>query len=471
MRKWVRTSAKTALLTAGFVALGAGVSFADSHPTTSGNGSVLGGNQIVGNVDLPVNVSGNAISAVGGVSGAKSDDTGAVIHDHADEGPTTSGNGSIGGGNQAVVDAEAPINVSGNAIAAVLGTAGAASDDTGAAVLEGGDRHHQGDDVTTSGNGSVIGGNQAVVDADVPVNASGNAVSAVLGVAGAASEDTGALVDHTDGRHHDRAREHQMSGTGDVLAPLTGALGSTDTVSQALPTGSLLDTAAGLTKPAHIKTDSIDAGPVLHQRAGEGHGDADEITTSGNGSIIGGNQAVVDADVPINIAGNAISAVGGISGAKAHDTGALVKEQRDEVTTSGNGSVIGGNQLVVDAEAPINASGNAIAAVLGTAGASSEDTGAAVVEHQSAAVEHSGNELGLPKPESVLSAAETLPLAGELPVDTTLPATSDLPLVGELPQVPGTGIIEQQAAQQPAELSGLPELPTGQVTGVLDSLR
>ncbi|TQN33153.1 hypothetical protein FHX37_3152 [Haloactinospora alba] len=49
----------------------------------------------------------------------------------------------------------------------------------------------------------------------------------------------------------------------------------------------------------------------------------------------------------------------------------------DEVSTSGNGSILGGNQLVADANVPINVCGNSIA-VLGVSGASCQDSGAAV---------------------------------------------------------------------------------------------
>jgi hypothetical protein len=54
---------------------------------------------------------------------------------HADT--TTSGNGSIGGGNQVDLDVDAPINVCGNSIA-VLGMSGADCTDGGAAVGHGG---------------------------------------------------------------------------------------------------------------------------------------------------------------------------------------------------------------------------------------------------------------------------------------------------------------------------------------------
>ncbi|MFC4563869.1 chaplin family protein [Nocardiopsis mangrovi] len=51
----------------------------------------------------------------------------------------------------------------------------------------------------------------------------------------------------------------------------------------------------------------------------------------------------------------------------------------DDVSTSGNGSLLGGNQLVADLDIPINLCGNAIA-VLGNAGASCDHSGAAVIE-------------------------------------------------------------------------------------------
>ncbi|MFD6949675.1 hypothetical protein A6A08_01535 [Nocardiopsis sp. TSRI0078] len=102
----------------------------------------------------------------------------------------TSGNGSLGGGNQLVLDGDVPINLCGNAIA-VLGLAGANCTDGDAVVSE---RGHGDSDVATSGNGSVLGGNQAVVDGDVPVNVCGNSVSAV-GAAGANCTDGDAVVE------------------------------------------------------------------------------------------------------------------------------------------------------------------------------------------------------------------------------------------------------------------------------------
>ncbi|TQN33200.1 hypothetical protein FHX37_3203 [Haloactinospora alba] len=421
MRKWVRTSAHTALLTAGFVALGAGVSFADSHPSTSGNGSVLGGNQLVANADVPVNLSGNAIGAVGGIAGAKADHTGAVVHDKNGD-ISTSGNGSLVGGNQAVLDGDVPVNVTGNSVGAVLGTAGAAAEHSGAAVIEGG----HGDDISTSGNGSAVGGNQLVGDLDVPVNASGNAIGAVGGVAGAAAEDTGALVKEggTSGGH---ARHAQAAPT----------------------TGSLLDRASEVAEPLHAQTDSVDAGPVLHQTAGHGHGD--DISTSGNGSLLGGNQAVVDLDVPVNASGNAIGAVGGVAGAAAEDTGAIVSEGAKSHST----------------------------------GMAAEDTSGVERESQTAPTgeaQELTNELPDTPVDDTLNTGEQLP---EAPAGETLELTNELPApsVDETVDL-DTGLSESGAAQDtaesaaPSELSGVPQEaaenmpsgatnPVGQVTNTL----
>lgn len=211
MRKWVRTSARMALLTAGFVALGAGVSFADSHPKTTGNGSLVSGNQLVANLDLPVNATGNAIGAVGGVAGARADDSGAAVIDHGGDGPHTSGNGSALSGNQAVIDGDVPLNVSGNAVGAVLGTAGAAAHGTGSAVVEGGGKHHH-------GHG-----------------------------------------DHGDNGHDGHHRAHQAAPTAENEDQAPGS--------------GLLDV-ANLGRPVHISPHSIAAGPILHQTEGKNSGGA-----------------------------------------------------------------------------------------------------------------------------------------------------------------------------------------------------
>ncbi|WP_306367272.1 hypothetical protein [Nocardiopsis sp. CC223A] len=428
MSKWVRTSAKSVLLAAGFVALGSGVAFADTDAATSGNGSVLGGNQAVANADVPVNISGNAVGAVLGTAGAATTDSDAVVEDHHHNEVATSGNGSVLGGNQLVVDGDVPVNVTGNAIGAVGGIAGASSTDSDAVVEHNGHHGHHGHhghdpEVATSGNGSLVGGNQIVGDLDVPVNVSGNAVGALGGVAGAAATDADAIVRDGHG-----GREHYAAATD--VTPV-------DLVGEAARNVSLLPDTSG-----------VDAGVLRQSAPVREH---QSIATSGNGSVLGGNQLVGHLDVPVNVAGNAVGAVGGVAGAAATDSDAIVKEPHEHIATSGNGSLGGGNQAVLDGDVPVNVTGNAVGAVAGLAGASSTDSDAEVI-HQSA-TEHQSGAL------DVLPAVQQLPevpVSETLPVDYTMTETAQQAVAEHAPE-------HAEALPAPAA----PVDPVGQVLGAV----
>ncbi|MQA97663.1 MAG: DUF320 domain-containing protein, partial [Streptosporangiales bacterium] len=92
---------------------------------------------------------------------------------------------SAGGGNQVYAPVSLPVNICGNALA-VAGQA-AAMCEGGASVHNGSDgdaarRMAAGDGLTTSGDGSFLGGNQIVAPISAPINVCGNAL-AVLGQA------------------------------------------------------------------------------------------------------------------------------------------------------------------------------------------------------------------------------------------------------------------------------------------------
>ncbi|MEV2275754.1 hypothetical protein AB0I72_09215 [Nocardiopsis sp. NPDC049922] len=458
MSKWAGTSAKAMLLAAGFVALGTGVAFADGDIATSGNGSIAGGNQLVVDGDVPVNVCGNSIGAVLGVSGAScTGSTAAVIG--GDRDIATSGNGSILGGNQAVVDGDIPVNLSGNAIGALGGMAGAQATDTNAIVAREGDGRHGGSGIASSGNGSILGGNQLVGDLDVPVNVSGNAIGALGGVAGAAATDTNAIVHETAGRHDG----HRGGGHDDryyQAAPADGYHQASEADGyyyyQAAPADvSTMDLVGEAARNVHVLPDTsgVDAG-VLRQSAPveREHMSQPDIASSGNGSVLGGNQAVLDLAVPVDFSGNAIGAVGGVAGAAATDTNAIVEDDND-VATSGNGSLLGGNQLVADGDVPLNITGNAVGAVLGTAGASATDTNSEV-RHMSAPVEHQSG---------VLDAAPVLHELPEVPVSQMVPVGYDL-------SETTAQTVETHAPERADELpeaSAMPAVdPVGQLLGV-----
>lgn len=130
-RKLRRRTAAAALVAAAFTAFGAAPSFADT--TTSGDGSIGGGNQVQAPVSVPINVCGNSV-AVLGKAASQCDHSGATVNNPTGTGDTTtSGDKSVGGGNQVQAPISAPVNICGNAIAAG-GEAAAQCKDSGAAV-------------------------------------------------------------------------------------------------------------------------------------------------------------------------------------------------------------------------------------------------------------------------------------------------------------------------------------------------
>lgn len=130
-RKLRRRTAAAALVAAAFTAFGAAPSFADT--TTSGDGSVGGGNQAQAPVSVPINICGNSV-AILGKAASQCDDSNATVNNPTGTGDTTtSGDNSVGGGNQAQAPISAPVNICGNAIAGG-GEAAAQCKDSDAAV-------------------------------------------------------------------------------------------------------------------------------------------------------------------------------------------------------------------------------------------------------------------------------------------------------------------------------------------------
>ncbi|HEY3954407.1 MAG TPA: chaplin [Streptosporangiaceae bacterium] len=224
MRTWARWTARAALFTASFAAVGATAGLA-SAGTTSGNHSIGGGNQVTAPISVPVNACGNAVALLGDALGGCQGGAGASGGSGSGNG-TTSGNHSIGGGNQVYAPISVPVDVCGNAVA-VLGHALAGC--PGGAWVSGG--RGSGSTGWTSGNHSIGGGNQVNAPVRVPVNVCGNAV-------------------------------------GNAKAACKG-------------------------------------GASVHTTAFSGS------TTSGNHSILGGNQISVPISIPVNVCGNAAAVLGG----------------------------------------------------------------------------------------------------------------------------------------------------------------
>lgn len=91
MNKWTARAARTVLVATAFSAIGAGVANADD---TSGDYSILGGNQVSVPINVPINVNGNAIGILGRASsgGEGEDDSSSqpCSHHHFIGAPTRS---------------------------------------------------------------------------------------------------------------------------------------------------------------------------------------------------------------------------------------------------------------------------------------------------------------------------------------------------------------------------------------------
>ncbi|MBB4917312.1 chaplin family protein [Streptosporangium saharense] len=352
MRTWVKGTAPAALLALAAMSLGSGTAFAD----TDGQHSVGGGNQVNAPVTLPIDISGNA-AAVGGNSTAVSQGGSSVTGKGGQGGNTTSGKSSVLGGNQVNAPVTAPVNACGNAVS-VIGNSKAACRGGASVVRQGRGGGGAGGN-RTDGTSSVLGGNQVVAPVTAPANVCGLAVGAVGNafsgckggavVPGAPKRPTtgyagtgrpGAGGNRTDGTS-------SVLGGNQVVAPVTAPVNVCGTAIAAVG-----NAAAGCVGGSSING------------FGPGRG-AGGNTTSGRSSVLGGNQAVAPVTAPVNVCGTAVAAVGNAFGAcrGGSSVNGGYGPGAGGNTTSGRSGVLAGNQVVAPITAPVNACGNAVAAL------------------------------------------------------------------------------------------------------------
>jgi hypothetical protein len=128
MRPWASWTAKTALLAAGFAAAGggglSGVALAGTDgSSTSGNASVLSNNQLLAPVSIPASVCGDAGALLGiaraGCLGGATASLPAPRSPHTGLCGMSSGYASVGRGNEVSIPVSIPLDVCGNAAAAL----------------------------------------------------------------------------------------------------------------------------------------------------------------------------------------------------------------------------------------------------------------------------------------------------------------------------------------------------------------
>ncbi|MEV0416861.1 chaplin family protein [Streptosporangium canum] len=361
MRTWVKSTTPAALLALGVMTLGSGTAFAD----TSGDNSIGGGNQVNIPISLPIDISGNAVGVVGDASAASKG--GASVENTGGNGipGQTSGRGSVLGGNQVNAPITAPINACGNALS-LFGSAEAGCKG-GASVKNGGGRGGAGGN-RTSGDHSVLGGNQVVAPITAPINACGNSVAvfgaAVAGCKGGASVKNGGGRGGAGGNR--TSGDHSVLGGNQVVAPITAPINICGN------SVAILGKAFSGCKGGAEVTDGGRPGKPGKPgyRGGRGgHGGwrpgSTGNDTDGRFGAGSGNQVIAPIAAPVNVCGNAVG-----NGAAGCEGGASVKNGGGGGAggnrTSGRSGVLAGNQVVAPITAPVNVCGNAVA-VLGKA--------------------------------------------------------------------------------------------------------
>jgi hypothetical protein len=424
MRMWAKGAAGATLLTASFVALGAGPVLAD---VTNGDGSILGGNQINAPISVPVNVSGNSVAVIGrSLAGSTGGSSVRTMGGEGGGNSSTSGRHSIGGGNQINAPISAPVNACGNAIAVVGRSLAGCEGGAGVRGLGGyaGGGHH------TSGAHSILGGNQVHAPISAPVNICGNSAAVIgdalagcRGGAGVRGVGGGGLSGRTSGRG-------SIGGGNQVHAPVNTPINVCgNAVGNAL---------AGCQGGAGVSG--------VGGYAGGGH------YTSGAHSILGGNQVNAPVNAPVDVCGNAAAVLGhAVAGCAGSLPGAGGYQGSGyHGRTSGRGSIGGGNQVHAPVNAPVDVCGNAAAVVGRALGSCGADTSGY----------NGGDDCITP------SSYRTSGLP-QLPVDPRSLGAGAMPVAmgatPALPKLPGTGLgdaINPQSATAPNPLNGGLQVPS-----------
>ena len=166
----------------------------------------------------------------------------------------------------------------------------------------------------------------------------------------------------------------------------------------------------------------------------------DGAYTDGRNGLLSGNQAGIPVTAPINACGNAVAAIGG-SLAQCEGGSAVTGGDRnalDGAYTDGRNGLLSGNQAGIPVTAPVDVCGNSVAVI---GGALASCPGGASVSDEDGVAGYSGDDSdnaddsavsGVPAPVTAL------PSTGTRAEDNTSPA---LPIVGQLPQLPALPII------------------------------
>jgi hypothetical protein len=316
MNTWIRRSLQVGILSAGLVVFGAtGAHATGSDVISSGNVGIGNGTQAVAPIQTPVNACGNAAGAVGsaeaGCEGGAQTSSGSANKPDL----TSRGNVGIGNGTQAYVPVQAPVNVSGNA-ATAGGTAAAGSQggtaaarkDHAATTAGGSSVSTTGSavsDAKSTGNVGIGNGSQAIAPVQIPANISGNAGS-LYGTAVAVSRaGVASASERSKVAKRARITKGANAGVVDLISAGNVGIGNGNQVHAPIQVPvSVCGNSAGASGTAAAACQGTSSAGTSSK------GGASDLTSTGNVGIGNGNQVHAPIQVPVNVSGNAVGAVG-----------------------------------------------------------------------------------------------------------------------------------------------------------------
>lgn len=305
----------------------------------NGKQSVLGGNVVAPQFATPVQVAGNAVSGVGFADAESSADT------SAESGGSilTSGEDSIGGGNAAPVPVAMPVKANGNAIMGLgrsTATADSVADAQAGATRTG--MYGVPTYVETNGDPAVLAGNIAQPAASGPVSLCGNAGG------------VGGLADATC----DTASETTAGGTSRSTGEGSIGSGSIAAAPVALPPSAFGNAPVAVGKATADATNTNDA-----TAGGDSY-------TRGHDSIVSGTTANATPAGPVDVFANSVAAAGN---AVTTTENTSTTSSGGNTGTTGDNSVGGGNQGTVPVAMPGEVFGNTAAGAGGAESSITED--------------------------------------------------------------------------------------------------
>jgi len=344
MKTWVRRSLNVGVLGAGFL-LVSGAAAAQADQVSGPNAGLVSGNQLSSVLQMPIDISGNAVSVLGFADAQSGGGAAAVNTESAsatEAGQVSGFNSGILSGNQVSSVVQVPVSVCGNAIAVLgfanascAGGAGAFNGGGGGGGWGGGSGNggsHHGDwddDGAGQGNGG-YGNDYDDNYGGADDNGYDGSNSGGYSSGGGRGMGTG----HHSGGHHSGGG-HGMGGdwrTSRHDGEHGGGMGGGGALS---------------------------------------NGGADQVTGY-NAGFITGNQVSSVIQAPIDVSGNAIALFGFANAASGGGAGAFNESasatEADQISGF-NAGFLSGNQVSSVVQVPVSVCGNAIA-VLGFANAS-----------------------------------------------------------------------------------------------------